>query len=247
MNEERTWRTEAVWWLSCGLTLLAVLLPVAAAEGIYRSLSEAGANVDRFNVAVGWTIVLPFQIVVAFWPFFASGALSTRLLVPTFAGASPRAVASVFCTAAALLGVWVTTLDGLTTIVYGGAALAWALTMPLPLKNLLRYGETIGGLIIGLALATMLNVVDGLLIAIVWCSWRLDSNHPTEAAITAVVVAVLPVLIVVDEPRAAFATASALFTALETGLLLCLAMAGVVLGQFLQKPEQPEEADGEAA
>jgi hypothetical protein len=98
----------------------------------------------------------------------------------------------------------------------------------------------------------MLNVdigvpVDGLLIAIVWCSWRLYSNHPTEAAITAVVVAVLPVLIVVDEPRAAFATASALFTALETGLLLCLAMAGVVLGQFLQKPEQPEEADGEAA
>ena len=246
MSEERTWRNEAIWWLSCGLTLLAVLLPVAAAEGIYRAIGEPGANVDRFNVAVGWTVVLPFQIVVAFWPFFASGALSTRLLVPTFAGASPRVVASVVCTAPALLGVYATTLDGLTTVVYGGAALAWALIMPLPLKDLFAAGANRGGLIIGMALATTLNVVDGLLIAIVWCSWRLYRNHPTETAITAVIVALLPMLVVADDPRATFATPFSLYTSLETALLLCLAMAGVVLGQFRQT-EPAEEVDGGAA
>jgi hypothetical protein len=241
MTLDRDWRVEFLWWLSCFLALMAVLLPVAAGEGIYRALNTRGSNVDLLNVALGWTILQPVQILLAFWPFFASGALSARLLVGTFAGAKPRAVTSVFCTAAVVLGAWATTLDPTTTLVYGGAALVWALVLPLPPRDLLAYGEAGGGLIIGMSLAAMLNAFDFLLVAIIWCCWRLYRDHYTEVAVTASVVAILPMLTVADNPSGALVSASALYTTLETALLLCLGMAAVVLGQFI-RPNDDEEA-----
>jgi hypothetical protein len=244
MDEERTWRVESLWWLSCFLTLMAVLVPVSAGEGIYRAFSSQDPNVDLLNVALGWTILQPVQIVLAFWPFFASGALSARLLVGTFAGVRPRVVTSVFCTGAVAMGVWVTTQDAPTTVVYAGAALVWALVMPLPLKDLLADGSLKGGLIIGLGCAGLLNVWDFALVAIVWCCWRLYRDNYVDVPITAGLVAAEPLLMVVDDPSGALSTTGGLYTTLETALLLILAMAAIALGQLFPDPDEgAEETD----
>jgi hypothetical protein len=239
MSLDRDWRTELLWVASCFLSLMATLVLASAAEGVYRA--RGAALPDIYHEAVGWTLVHPIQVLIALWPFYASGALSVRLLVPTFAGANPRAVAAVFCTAAAMMGAWTSTLDGPTTLVYGAAALTWALIMPLPLKNLLSYGEAAGGLILGLGVAGLLNVVDGMLLAIVWCCWRLYKDRYTEVVTTAAAVAVLPMLFVFGDPRAAFSSLADLWTTMETALLLVLAMTGVILGQFIHAPD--EEGD----
>jgi hypothetical protein len=154
-------------------------------------------------------------------------------------------VTSIFCTAAVALGVWVTTQDAPSTIVYAGAALVWALVMPLPLKDLLADGPVKGGLIIGLGCAALLNVWDFALIAIVWCCWRLYRDNYVDVPITAGLVAAEPLLMVVDDPSGALSTTGGLYTTLETALLLILAMAAIALGQFFEEPGKgAEEAGG---
>jgi hypothetical protein len=238
MHEERTWRRELTWWLSALLALLAVLVPVAAVEGAGRAIADTNAT-DTLNEALGWAAVLPLQWALSYWPFFVSGMLSCRLLVPTFLGVQPRLVTAVFCTAAAAFGAYITTLDWLNTVVFGGAALVWSQAIPLPLRDICAYRPAIAGLIVGLGLAALLNAADSALIAILWGCWRLYRDHPIEVAVTSVCVAALPILLIADDAGAAMATANGVYHVLETGLLLCLAAGGVVLGLFLPPAPRP--------
>jgi hypothetical protein len=243
MSLDRDWRAELLWGLSCFLSLMATLVPVAAAQGVYGARY---AGLGMFEQAVGWTIVAPIQILFAFWPFYASGALSTRLLVPLFAGAHPRAVTSVFCTGAVVLGVWITTMDPLSVLAYGGAALVWALIMPLPLKDLLSYGPAAGGLIIGLGTAAVLNIFDGMFVTIIWSCWRLYRDRYTEVWVVAPLVAALPLMEVLIDPRSAFTSSYHLYVTMEIALLLVLAMAAIVLGEFIHGPDEADDQPREA-
>jgi hypothetical protein len=243
MQEERTWRRELTWWLSASLALLAVLVPVAAVEGVRRALADPNAA-DALNVALGWALVLPLQGALKYWPFFVSGMLSCRLLVPTFLGVHPRVVTAVFCTAAAAFGAYVTTLDWLNTVVFGGAAFVWSQALPLPLRDVLAYRPAIAGLIVGLGLAALLHDADVALVAILWGCWRLYRDHPIEVAVMSACVAVLPLLLIADDPGGAMATTTGIYHVLETALLLCLTVGGVVLGLFLPPARSPGTDSG---
>ncbi len=228
--QERTWRTELTWWLSAFFSLLAVLLPLGVVTGTVRALADP-ARTDLLNEAVGLASLEPIHDVQVLGAFFLSGALSCRLLVPTFLGVNPRVVSAIFCTLPVAFGAWVVSLNPLLALVYGAAAFVWSQIVPLPLADVMEHGPLWGGLLMGLGLAALLPA-DSALLAILWCCWRLYRDHPLEVAITAAIVAILPLLLILDEPGAAFATGQSLYSSAETGLLICLAVGAAILARF---------------
>ncbi len=63
---------------------------------------------------------------------------------------------------------------------------------------------------------------------------------------TAAVVAILPLLLIIDDPAAAFGSTAGVYSVLETGLLLCLAFGGLVLSR-LAGPQRREPGTSDSA
>jgi hypothetical protein len=243
MREERTWQNELKWWISAVALLLAVLAPFSAIDGIYRAIHETGSGVDRIGSAIGWTLILPLGTAQFLWPFFLAAALSFRLLVPTFAGLRPHVAAALVTIPAVAWGAWLQTADRLVMLELSAVALVWALLMPLPVKNILVRGPVIGGIVVGLALSTFAVQYDGLLYAIIWCSWRMYRDHFEEAAVTSICAALLPAALALHDLPAVVSTPQSVYTAIEILILLGISIGGMLLAQLGPEPgdDAPED------
>ena len=239
------------WWgteLQIGLTafacLMAVLIVFSAVDGVFLALRDT-TNPDRIGEALAWTLVTPVhRLNVPFAQFFLASFLGFRLLVPTFAGAPPRAVAVVVVT-------WPLAFAGLVNygnlsnaLWFGAIGVSWALILPLPKKNLLTYGPIIAGIIAGLAFGSFAQPSVGLEVAIIWCAWRLYRRHLDEVAATSIAAAFLPAAVAVHNPAAMF-TGPAVYTTTLIAILLALATAALLFSQFNAGPPD-ETADATA-
>jgi len=239
------------WWgteLQIGLTafacLMAVLIVFSAVDGVFLALQHT-TNPDRIGEALAWTLVTPVhRLNVPFAQFFLASFLGFRLLVPTFAGAPPRAVAVVVVT-------WPLAFAGLVNygnlsnaLWFGAIGVSWALILPLPKKNLLTYGPIIAGIIAGLAFGSFAQPSVGLEVAIIWCAWRLYRRHLDEVAATSIAAAFLPAAVAVHNPAAMF-TGPAVYTTTLIAILLALATAALLFSQFNAGPPD-ETADATA-
>lgn len=251
MSEERSWRVESKWWLSSFATLMAVLLAFRAvatvASLVLTSSSQqtlAGVS-DTYGAAIGIELFWPVAAVLVFYPFFGAAAIGYRLLVPTFAGAPPRAVAAVVTTWPVALGAFLISSDAAVTIFFGAVGLAWALAMPLPRKTLLSDDPLKGGAMLGLAFGAF-ALWDGMLVAIVWCAWRLYRRNSLEVAATALFSAIVPGLLILDELPTASHDTQAFYLTAEVLILAGLSLAGVVTSRLLHAEPGPTD-DGEDA
>ncbi|MFI5258702.1 MAG: hypothetical protein ACHQ01_03710 [Candidatus Limnocylindrales bacterium] len=236
MTEERSWRLESKWWLSSFATLMAVLMAFRAvatvASLVVASPSQqalAGVS-DQYGAAIGIELFWPVAAVLVFYPFFAAAAIGFRLLVPTFAGAPPRAVAAVVTTWPVALGAFLISADPAATVFFGAVGLVWGLTMPLPKRTLMTADPVKGGAILGLAFGAF-ALWDGMLIAIVWCAWRLYKNNAAEEAATALCAAFVPGLLILNQLPTSSPDISALYLTAEVLILACLSLAGFVLSR----------------
>jgi hypothetical protein len=226
MKEERSWLSEIQWLLSSLAALLAILLLVklVAAGGSIAPASTPGGNIaDRFGLEFLW----PIAAIVVMSPFVVTSALGFRLLVPTFRGVSPRRVGVFVATWPLVLGVVLLTLDPISILIFLVVGIGWGLAMPMPKQTLLTGRPIVGGVIAGLAFAT-LALWDGLLIAFAWCVWRLRSN-PAQAAVVAAAAAVLPAIFLALELPGASDASPVLSATLEVIMLAGVAVAGVVM------------------
>ncbi len=259
MREERSWRVESKWWLSSFAALMAVLLVFRALATVYSfiftSTSQrvlAGVS-DQYSAAIGMELFWPIAVVLAFYPFLAAAAIGFRLLVPTFAGVPPRAVGAVVTTWPVALGGFLVSSDMGIAVFFGAVGVAWALTMPLPKKTLFSVDPVRGGALLGLAFGAF-AIWDGMLIAIIWCAWRLYRNNSAEVAATALCAAIVPGLLILGELPTASTDVQALYLVAEVLILACLALAGFVLSRrprigtsSRDESEDPPEAMDEAA
>jgi hypothetical protein len=244
MKEERSWLSEIQWWLSSVAALLAILLLVrlVAAGGSVAPASTSSGNVgDRFGLEFLW----PIAAIVVLSPFVLTSALGFRLLVPTFRSVPPRRVGVFVTTWPIVLGVVLLTLDPISLLIFTTVGIAWGLAMPLPKQTLLTGRPILGGVIAGLAFAT-LAPWDGLLIAFAWCAWRLRSN-PAQAAVIAAAAAVLPAIFLALELPGASDASPVLSATLEVIMLAGVAVAGVVMWRRTPLPDADAGADRPAA
>ena len=244
MKGERFWLSEIQWWLSSVAALLAILLLVrlVAAGGSIAPASIPSGNVgDRFGLVFLW----PIAAIVVLSPFVLTSALGFRLLVPTFRSVPPRRVGVFVSTWPIVLGVVLLTLDPVSLLIFATVGIAWGLAMPLPKQTLLTGRPILGGVIAGLAFAT-LAPWDGLLVAFAWCLWRLRSN-PAQAAATAAAAAVLPAIFLALELPGASAASPVLSATLEVIMLAGVAVAGVVMWRRTALPDADAGADRPAA
>jgi hypothetical protein len=244
MKEERSWLSEIQWWLSSVAALLAILLLVrlVAAGGSIAPASTPSGNIgDRFGLEFLW----PIAAIVVLSPFVLTSALGFRLLVPTFRSVPPRKVGVLVATWPIVLGVVLLTLDPISLLIFATVGIAWGLAMPLPKQTLLTGRPILGGVIAGLAFAT-LAPWDGLLVAFAWCLWRLRSN-PAQAAATAAAAAVLPAIFLALELPGAPDASPVPSATLEVIMLAGVAVAGVVMWRRPPLPDADAGADRPAA
>lgn len=249
MSEERSWRIESKWWLSSFAALMAVLLVFRALATVlllvFTSSSQralAGVS-DQYSAAVGIELFWPVAVLLVFYPFLTAAAVGFRLLVPTFAGAPPRAVAAVVTTWPVALGGLLISSDIWTAIFFGAVGLAWSLTMPLPKRTLLTIDPVRGGAILGLAFGAF-AIWDGMLVAIIWCAWRLYKNHAAEATATALCAAIVPGLLILTELPKSSGDVQALYLVAEVLILACLALAGSILSRRPRREtSSPDEGE----
>ncbi|MGA3030594.1 MAG: hypothetical protein ABSE58_07660 [Candidatus Limnocylindrales bacterium] len=252
MSEERSWRVESRWWLSSFAALMAVLLVFRALATVYSfvftSASQrtlAGVS-DQYSAAIGIELFWPVAVLLVFYPFLAAAAVGFRLLVPTFAGAPPRAVAAVVTTWPVALGGFLISSDMGIAIFFAAVGLAWALTMPLPKETLLTVDPVRGGAILGLAFGAF-AIWDGMLVAIIWCAWRLYRNNSAEVAATALCAAIVPGLLILNELPTSSTDVQALYLVAEVLILACLALAGFVLSRRPRiDARSPDESEDQA-
>jgi hypothetical protein len=238
MKDERSWLSEVQWWLSSVAALLAILLLVklVAAGGSIAPASTPGSNLaDRFGLEFLW----PIGAVVVLSPFVLSAALGFRLLVPTFRTVPPRMLGVFVATWPLVLGVVLLTRDQISLLIFAIVGIAWGLAMPLPKQTLLTGRPILGGVIAGLAFAT-LAPWDGLLVAFAWCLWRLRSD-PAQAAATAAAAAVLPGIFMALELPGASDASPVLSATLEVIMLAGVAVAGFAM--WRRKPLAGAGAD----
>jgi hypothetical protein len=209
-----------------------------------RSADLTNGNLtDQFGAALGIAAWWPILVVLAFYPFLFAAALGFRLLVPTFAGAPPRAVAVVVTTWPIFMGSTLILGDLASSIFFACVAIAWAMAMPLPRKSILEDDHIKGPAMIGLMFGAFLPW-DGMLIAIAWCGWRLYKRNSVEAAITAVCAAVIPaVLIAFDLPSASSSTRTVATWGVEILILGAIAVGGLVLSRQPIPEAEDDEAD----
>jgi hypothetical protein len=241
MKEERSWLSEIQWWLSSVAALLAILLIVklVAAGGSIAPASTPGASLgDRFGLEFLW----PIGAIVVLSPFVLTSALGFRLLVPTFRDMPPRRVGVLVATWPLVLGVALLTMDPISLLTFAIAGIAWGLAMPLPRQTLLTGRPILGGVIAGLAFATVAPW-DGLLVAFAWCLWRLRSD-PAQAAATAAAAAVLPAIFLALELPGASDASPVLSATLEVIMLAGVTVAGIVM--WRRKPLPDADAGSDA-
>ena len=146
--------------------LLAVLMVLEAVPAAYNGLTatpETLAGNDRIGYALNLVLYLPIPIFFGLAPFFLAAMLGFRLLVPTFAGAPPRAVAALVVAWPVMLGAWAVTMLPTMALWMAVVALVWSRLMPLPKQDILRRGPVAGGIVIGMALSSL--AVLGALVA----------------------------------------------------------------------------------
>jgi hypothetical protein len=255
MNRDRDWwRHELQFCVSAFASLMAVLLVFGAVESVAHAITilvsdlAGGAHTwtlvpDRIGEALAWTLFSPLARVEQFAVFFLGSFLGFRLLIPTFAGAPPRAVAVVVVTwPLAFMGLAIYG-DLSNALWFGAIGAVWALVMPLPSKNLLVYGPIVGGLIAGLAFGAFAQPSDGLFFAIVWCAWRLYRRHMNEVAVTAVAAALVPGLLALHDLPSVLNTGQGAYVTIEIAILMAIATAALVLSQVKAEPaDSPEPA-----
>jgi hypothetical protein len=234
------WRRELQFCVSAFASLMAVLLVFGAVDGVALAIPTSS---DRIGVALAGALFSPLVWVQQFALFFLGSFLGFRLLIPTFAGAPPRAVAVVMVT-------WPLAFMGLAiygdlshALWFGAIGAVWALVMPLPSKNLLVYGPIGGGLIAGLAFGAFAGPRDGLFFAIVWCAWRLYRHHMNEVAATAVAAALVPGLLALHDLPSVLNTAQGAYTTIEIAILMAIATAALVFSQVKAEPSDLPEPE----
>ena len=246
MNEQRRWLVELKWWLSAYTALMAVLLIFALIRVAFSlatiktaDLAVAGIT-DPYGDALGqasWWVV---AVVLVMWAYLFAAALSFRLLVPTFAGAPPRAVGAVLMTWPVALGAYLFSSDLAFTGFFVAIALAWAITIPLPKRTVLTDEPIKGGAVVGLALGTVAEII-GLEWAILWCALRLYRGKSVEVAATGVCAAILPALFLVSQLPHASRSMTALYLVAEILILGGLSMAGFLLWLFPRQETDPAD------
>jgi hypothetical protein len=248
------WRPELQFCVSALASLLAVLLVLGAIESVAHAITilvsdlVGGAHTwnlvpDRIGEALAWTLVSPLARVQQFALFLVGAFLGFRLLVPTFAGAPPRAVA-VVVVACPLAFMGLATYGDISNALWFGAIGAvWALVMPLPSKNLLVYGPIVGGLIAGLAFGALARPSDGLFFAIVWCAWRLYRRHMNEVAATAIAATVVPGLLALHDLSSVLNTGQGVYTTIEISILMAIATVALVFSQVNAEPSDSPEPE----
>jgi hypothetical protein len=243
MNRDREWWLSELNFALCAFaSLMAVLLVFAAIDGVSLAIRDT-ANGDRIGEAIAWTLGSPLPRAEQLAPFFLGSFIGFRLLIPTLAGAPPRAVAVIVVT-------WPLAFAGFflygslsSALWFGAIGVAWALVMPLPSKTLLVYGPVVGGIIAGLAFGSFAQPSLGLEVGIVWCAWRLYRRHLDEVAATAIAAAFVPgVLALHDLPSMRF-TGDAVYVTTEVAILMALAAAALLLSDL--KTEPTDETAGE--
>lgn len=231
MEEEQGSFVELKWWLSSLVTLMAVLTVFEALPAVYSGFSatpEALAGNDRIGYALSLLLFLPIPILLGLAPFFLAAMLGFRLLVPTFAGAPPRAVGALVVAWPVTFGAWVVTLLPTLTLWMAAVALVWSRLMPLPKQDILRRGPVAGGIVIGLALSSF-AVWGALVVAILWVSWRLYTDHIDDAVTTAIVAAIAPGLLQAHDLLTLNHDQDTVFGTLMVVTLLGLAIGGLAM------------------
>jgi hypothetical protein len=216
--------------------LMAVLMVLEAVPAAYNGLTatpETLAGNDRIGYALNLFLYLPIPIFFGLAPFFLAAMLGFRLLVPTFAGALPRAVAALVVTWPVMLGAWVVTMLPIIALWMAVVALVWSRLMPLPKQNILRYGPVAGGVVIGMAFSS-LAVLGALAVAILWVSWRLYNDHLDDAIATAIVAAIAPGLLQTHDLLTLSHDQHTVVGSLMILTLLGLALGGLVLASRRQ-------------
>jgi hypothetical protein len=244
MREERSWRIELKWWLSAFVALMAALMivaPIAATLAVTSAspadLDKAGVT-DKYAAAQLVTVQWPQLAVRAFYPFLFAAAFGFRLLVPTFAGAPPKAVAAVVMGWPIMLGTMLISNQLLSIVFFVALALVWAVIMPMPRKTILAGNPILGGALIGLALGAF-TLSDSMLLAILWCVWRLSKRHDLEAAATAAFASIVPMWVIATDISALSRGGQSLYIAAEIAILLGIALIGAALSRV--PPRAPDD------
>jgi hypothetical protein len=246
MNEEDAWLSETKWWLSAITTLMPILLvfgALAAAVGVVAETDVGGVS-GRYDIIIQGALTWPPYVPITLAPFVVSALLGCRLLVPTFAGIQPRPVAIVMATWPLALGSALIWRDVLGVVFFTAIGVIWALTMPLPKKSLLAGASIKDAAVVGLAMSALV-LVQGTLVAIMWCAWRLYKNKSVEVAVTAACAALMPILLILTELRdPSQATITSGFV-VEVALLLGLILAGFFFWKFPRPVREIEEDEYE--
>ncbi len=235
MNEESSWRVELKWGLSAFAALMAVLLVFSQIKMVLSIGMVPAADLAQFGVtdeyrdSLGLATWWPLFITLALYPFFAAAALGFRLLVATFAGAPPRAVAAIATTWPIVVGATLIWRQPIVVLFFASLAIVWSQVMPLPKKTLLSQNQIVGAVVIGLAFGAFARW-DSTLIAILWCAWRLHKSQELEASATALAAALLPALIVVRNLLVGSRSLE-LYTTVEVLILAAIAIGGVLLSR----------------
>jgi len=249
MKTERSWRVETKWWLSSLASLLAVLSVFALIKAALSLATVNAADIalagitDPYGDALGKATLWPVAAVFAFYPFMIAAALGFRLLVPTFAGAPPRAVAVVVVAWPIGLGAALVSVDLAFTGFIILVAIAWALVMPMPRKTVLTDNPIWGGAIVGVALGTFSPIL-GLEWAILWCFFRLLRGKTLEVAATAICAAVMPALFIASQLIRGTKSTNAMYITAEVLLLAALSFAGFLRWQFSPVTDEDEDGKG---
>ena len=250
MNTERRWRVEVKWWLSAFAALLAVLLVFALVKVVLSLATIKAADLAAPGTtgdALGFAAVWPIQAILAFYPFMIAAALGFRLLVPTFAGAPPRAVAVVVTTWPVALGAQLVGQDLVSTFFYTAIGIAWGLAMPLPKTTALSGDPINGGAIVGLAFGALAfgppntPAAVPLEFAILWCAIRLLRGKSIEVAATAMCAAIMPALFLATQLPHASLNGQAVYRIAEVIILGVLALIGFIRSMLWLEDADPEE------
>ena len=193
---------------------------------------------DPYGDALGQAIRWLISVVFVYWAFLFAGALGFRLLVPTFAGAPPRAVAVVVTAWPIALGAQLIGQDLLPTLFFAAVGVVWGLTMPLPKRTVFSDGPIRGGAIVGLAFGAI-GAVIGVEWAILWCAIRLFRRKSLEAAATAICAAIMPALFLATQLPHASLSANAIYVIVEVMILGVLALIGFIRWLW-QSEDEPE-------
>lgn len=247
MDTDRKWGRELKWWLSSFAALLATLLIFSLVKAVLSlatinltDVAVAGVT-DPYGGVIGDAVVWSISTLVVLWAFLFAGALSFRLLVPTFAGVRPRTVAMVVTTLPVALGAQLVGQDLSNTIFFAGFAVLWALMMPMPKRTVLSDDPVIGGAIVGLALGAFAGVVLTEF-AIAWCVIRLLRGKTIEVTTTAMGAALMPALFLGTQLPHASLAGNAIYVMVEVMVLGVLALIGFVRSMMLAE----DDADGDA-